>query len=73
MSVSTDLLVCSLCRCNRQSRGVEVPRDRRLCRFVKFIVQTDGCQEGAPSQFFDTGPSFHLQDVWSLREVGLVF
>lgn len=46
MSVSTELLVCSLCRCNRQSRGVEVPRDRRLCRFVKFIVQTDGCQDG---------------------------
>lgn len=48
MSVSTDPQVCSLCRTGRQSRGVEVPRDRRLCRVVKFGVQTDGCQDGCP-------------------------
>lgn len=32
-----------------------------------------GARMGAPNQFLDTGPSFHLQDVQSLGEVGLVF
>lgn len=55
VSVSTDLLVCSLCRHDRQSRGVEELRDRRPCRFVKVGVQRGGCQDGCPQPVLGYG------------------